>query len=146
MINITYEENFEYVIAGKSHTGRISDSEMKGLFNEMRSYVVEEKYSGPLVMVWPRERNLKRDSLEVFVGIQLQPGETPPASLDTTSIEMNGLVRAAIRRHTIVMPSPLRIIDRIEDYAENNNYRLQDLVIDKYFSDSIVYTEIPIKK
>ena len=43
------------------------------------------------------------------------------------------------------MPSPSMIINEIKEYADNQQYKIQELVIDKYLSDTVVYTEIPLK-
>jgi hypothetical protein len=58
---------------------------------------------------------------------------------------MSGVIRAAIKKHSSVMPNPLVIIDQIKKYAEEHQYKLQNLVIDKYLSDTLVYTEIPLE-
>jgi hypothetical protein len=142
---ITYEPITEYVIAGKRFEGKISDPAMEDLFSEMRLLKQEKGYNGPLVMIWYSEVKKRNDSVKVFIGIEVLPGEIAPEHLATTKIQMNGIIRAKINAHASVMPGPAKVLKRIRIYADKNNYELQDIIIDKYPEESVVFTEVPIK-
>ena len=142
---LSYESVKEYVIAGRFFNGNTSDPKLEDLFNEMRSVKDREKVVGPLVMVWYEVPESSKDSVQLFVGLEILPDDRFPDHLDSVHLEMNGLIRANIRKHASVMPSPSLIINEIKKYADNQQYKLQDLVIDKYLSDTVVYTEIPLK-
>ncbi len=142
---LSFEPIREYVLAGSFFNGNTSDPKLEALFNEMRSVRDREKVSGPLVIVWYEVPESSKDSIQIFVGLEIRPDDHFPDDLDSVHLEMNGLVRATLRKHASVMPSPLMIIDEIKEYAENQQYKLQNLVIDKYLSDTVVYTEIPLK-
>jgi hypothetical protein len=118
---------------------------MEKLFVEMRTLKVEGRYKGPVVMIWYWEPQDKEDTVNVLIGLEIMPGEPVPEHFDTERIEMNGVVRATIVGHSSVMPSPAKVIEKIKRFASENNYKLQDLIIDKYLSDSVVFTEIPVK-
>jgi hypothetical protein len=142
---LSYEPVKEYIMAGRFFNGNTSNPELEELFNEMRSVKDREKVDGSLVMVWYEVPESSKDSVQLFVGLEILPDDHFPGHLDSVHFEMNGLVRATIRKHASVMPSPSMIINEIKEYADNQQYNLQELVIDKYLSDTVVYTEIPLK-
>lgn len=142
---LSYEPVREYNFSGNFFHGKTSDPLLEELFSEMRSVKNNENLSGPLVMVWYEVPQSSKDSIQLFVGLEIKPDEHFPDGLDSLHLEMSGVVRAAIKKHTSVMPSPLLIIDQIKEYAEEEQYELQNLVIDKYLSDTLVYTEIPLQ-
>ena len=142
---ITFEPVKEYVLSGKNFQGKITDKRLGGLFNEMRNFKIGNRYGGALVMVWYSEPQNRKDSADVFIGIEILPGESLPERYDRLEIPMNGLVRATIRGHASVIPSPSTVVEKIKDFAWENSYLLQDVLIDKYLSDSVIYTEIPVK-
>ena len=134
-----------YLLAGNFFNGRTSDPELEELFNDMRNVKNNENINGPLVIVWYEVPDSSKDSIQLFVGIEILHEDHFPGHLDSLHLEMNGVVRASIKKHAMVMPSPSVIIDEIKEYADNQYYKLQNLVIDKYLSDTVVYTEIPLK-
>lgn len=143
---ITYEPINEYVIGGKSFMGKMSDPTIESLFLEMKTLKLETNHKGPLVMIWYNEAKNKTDTVEIIIGIEIIPGERIPDHLETIRIGMNGLVRAKIAGHSSVLPSPSDVTHKIRAFAEENNYTLQEILIDKYIEESIVFTEIPVKK
>jgi predicted transcriptional regulator YdeE len=142
---ITYESINEYIIGGKSYFGKVSDPAIESLFLEMKALKLEKNQKGPLVMVWFNEAKSKNDSVKIIIGLEMMPGEHIPDHLETIRIEMNGLVRAKIEGHASVLPSPSDVSHKIRAFADKYNYELQNLLIDKYLEESVVYTEIPVK-
>jgi hypothetical protein len=143
---ISYEYQQEYIIVGKAFKGKIADPAVEQLYTQMRDLKIAGSYEGPLVMVWDEEPDSEKDSVNVFIGIEI-PRETSFADhLEIRKIKMNGLIRATIQGHASVMPNPSKVLEMLRSYANAHDYELQDLVIDKYLSDSVVYTEIPVKK
>ena len=134
-----------YLLAGNFFNGRTSDPKLEELFNDMRNVKNNENINGPLVIVWYEVPDSSKDSIQLFVGLEIIQEDHFPDHLDSLYLEMNGLVRASIKKHAMVMPSPSVIIDEIKEYADNQQYELQNLVIDKYLSDTLVYTETPLK-
>ena len=142
---ITHEPVQEYTFAGKKYKGKASDPAMEQLFSEMKGIKKDNQFEGPLVMVWHREAASKDDAVEVLIGIEILPGEIVPGLLETSILQMNGVIRAKISAHTSVMPNPKSVLKKIRHFAEKNGYVLQDIVIDKYPEESVVYTEIPVR-
>jgi hypothetical protein len=142
---ITYKPVKEYVIAGKKFAGKTTDPAMEDLYTEMKLLKQNESFKGALVLVWYQEAKKKDDPVEVIIGIEILPGDILPDHLDTTRIKMNGVVRAKMNAHASVMPAPSKVLKKIRKYAENNSYLLQDIVIDRYPEESVIYTEVPIK-
>ena len=142
---ISFEPVKEYIFAGSSFHGKTRDPELEELFEKMRSVKQKDNINGPLVMVWYDIPESSRDSIQLFVGLEIIGDDPFPHHLDSLHLEMGGVIRATIRKHASVMPKPSDIIDEIKEYADNQQYTLQNLVIDKYLSDTAVYTEIPLK-
>jgi len=142
---LSFEPVKEYNFSGNFFYGKTSDPLLEELFSEMRSVKKSENLSGPLVMVWYEVPESSKDSIQLFVGLEIMPDDHFPDDLDSLHLEMSGIIRAAIKKHSSVMPNPLVIIDQIKKYAEEHQYKLQNLVIDKYLSDTLVYTEIPLE-
>ena len=142
---ISYEPVMEYIIAGKRFEGKTSDPAMEGLFTEMKLLKDEKRYKGPIVVIWYKEAKKKNDPVKVFIGIEVLPHEVAPEHLMTTTMQMNGIIRAKINAHASVMPSPAKVLKKIRMYAEENDYELQDIFFDKYPEESVVFTEVPIK-
>lgn len=142
---LSFEPVKEYNFSGNFFYGKTSDPLLEELFSEMRSVKNSENLSGPLVMVWYEVPESSKDSIQLFVGLEIMPDDHFPDDLDSLHLEMSGIIRAAIKKHSSVMPNPLVIIDQIKKYAEEHQYKLQNLVIDKYLSDTLVYTEIPLE-
>ena len=142
---LSYNPVREYNFSGNFYYGKTSDPLLEELFDEMRSVKYNENLSGPLVMVWYEVPESSKDSIKLFVGLEIMPDDHFPKDFDSLHLEMNGVIRASIKKHASVMPSPLVIIDQINEYAEEQQYKLQNLVIDKYLSDTLVYTEIPLE-
>ena len=122
-----------------------ADPAIEEIFTEMKQLKHDHQYKGPLVMVWYKEAKKEDDLMEVFIGLEVLSGENIPVHLETTHIQMNGLIRAKINAHASVMPSPTKVLTKMRAFAVENDYTLQDIFIDKYPEESVVYTEIPIK-
>lgn len=143
---LSYEPVEVYRMTGKNYSGRLDDPQVEILFNEMKAMKSDRGYQGPLVMVWFMEPEVQKDSVGLFIGIELLPGDAPPEELDLIEIEMDGLIRATLSGHPSVLPAPSSVTEKIRAYAQEHQYPLQDLVIDKYPSDSLVFTEMPVRK
>lgn len=142
---ITYEPVEQYTFAGKRYSGVLRDQAFEDLLSEIRNIKIENDYGGALALIWSEESENEDDAVDVFIGIQVLAGDTLSFPLELVNMEMDGLVRAALKGHASVLPSASSVVSKLRDFARERQYTLQDLVIDKYLSDSVVYTEIPVK-
>jgi len=142
---ISYESINAYLFAGRHFQGPTEDPAVEHIFNEMKTIRSEQDIQGALTMIWLDESTDVQDTVDVFIGIEMQEDDDFPAYLDSLQIAMHGLIRARIEGHSSVLPTPESVIHSLREYASENKYELQDYVIDKYLSDTLIYTEIPVK-
>ena len=142
---ITYEPMKQYNFVGKRYLGSLEGQAFETLFAEMKDIKLNNGFAGALTLLWNGEPDSEADSVEVFVGIELLAGDDLPVQLDHLRLEMDGLIRATLSGHASVLPSPSSVVRKIRDFAAEHQYHLQDIVIDRYLSDSVVHTEIPVK-
>ena len=83
--------------------------------------------------------------VKAFVGLIWNDSIAVPESFDIKEIAMKGLVRAELKGHAFVVPNPNKVINKIRKFAESKDLTLNNIVIDRYPEESIIYTEIPVK-
>jgi hypothetical protein len=65
--------------------------------------------------------------------------------METRKIIMNGVVRATLESHVLVIPKPAKIARQIRSWAEEHDLQLQDVLLEIYPEESVIHAEIPVK-
>lgn len=142
---ITYVNIHEYRLAGSYYEGSLKNDRWEQLFQKTRKYVTGGLLKGPLVILWYNHPKEDTDEARAFIGVELHDGEEIPEGLEVREIKMDGVVRATIRAHALVMAKPEDIEEKIRDFARNKDLVLQNIMIDKYPEESLVISEIPVQ-
>jgi len=135
----------KYIFAGKMYEGNIKDKEWEELYLNIRS-LKENKYPfSSLAIIWYNSPEDEEGEVKAFVGLIWNDSIAVPESFDIKEIAMKGLVRAELKGHAFVVPNPNKVINKIRKFAESKDLTLNNIVIDRYPEESIIYTEIPVK-
>lgn len=143
--DISIKSISKYQIAGKMYEGKISDRQWEELFHEVRSIKEKLETLSPMAIIWYNSPEEEKGAVKAFVGFMSDDSMSIPDGYEIKLIEMQGLIRAEIKGHAVVMPSPKKIVEKIHLYAKTRDIILRNEVIDWYPEESIIYTEIPIE-
>jgi hypothetical protein len=136
----------EYHVAGIYYEGKITGSKWESLFYRMRDLVESDRITGTLTIVWYNQPEKEEGFARAFIGIQFEGNPDIPSGLEVRTLQMAGVIRATMKSHVSVMPSPQKVSRLIREWAARHGYELQDILIEMYPEESAVYSEIPVEK
>ncbi len=142
---ITLVEVRQYRVLGSYYEGRLSNVRWEDLFVTTRDLLGEGKVKGDLTIIWYNEPEEEQGFAKAFIGIRVDDTGFADPQLELREIKMNGLIRAELEAHNLVMPRPQKVIQAIRKYAREQHISLQDIVIERYPEESLIVTEIPIR-
>lgn len=142
---ISYVDVNSYRVAGTYYEGRLSDKAWEDLFYKTRQYIEKGILDGDMAIIWYNEPEKEEGNVKAFVGVIVGKEKKINLDLEIRELKMNGLIRARIDAHSLVMPSPKKINERLLAFASEFSYIPQDVRIEKYPEESLVVAEIPLK-
>lgn len=128
-------------LAGRTFRGAPLDKGLEQAFRSIESLksLHPGSYLHTLYYVEPAG---KRDTLEVFVGINLPFGAPEMESKKFTETRY---ILAQVSSNKWVMPGPNTIKEKIQDYADANNLTLSGYYIDKIIGETEVHVIAPLR-
>ena len=84
-----------------------------------------------------------------MIGVLFPASEVPatfPQDLSAKELPGTKWVRAKLTNHVAVMPSPKKVREQLQEYAQAEGLPLEILSIEKYYSDRHLEIEIPVKE
>ena len=128
-------------LAGKTFKGTPLDKGLEQAFRSIES--LKSLHPGSFLhTLYYVEPAGKRDTLEVFVGINLPFGAPEMESKKFTETRY---ILAQVSSNKWVMPGPNTIKEKIQDYAEANNLTLSGYYIDKIIGETEVHVIAPLR-
>jgi hypothetical protein len=86
----------------------------------------------------------KRDTMHVYVGVEKASIRNSVSEMTEKQISCSQAVLAKISVHRFVMPSPIRIKEKIKEFAAREGVVLQEIFVDKILDDSNVEVWAPV--
>ena len=140
--HIEERENIELV--GLTYRGTPLGGEIEETFLQIHQLIA--KYpEARLHTLYEIEPAGKRDTLEVFLGVENLGVITPRDGLEEKSILCSKVIVANIEAHRLVMPVPDVVKRKIEAYAEKMGVVTQGVYIDVILNERHVKVIAPIK-
>ena len=128
-------------LAGKTFKGTPLDKGLEQAFRSIES--LKSLHPGSFLhTLYYVEPAGKRDTLEVFVGINLPFGAPEMESKKFTETRY---ILAQVSSNKWVMPGPNTIKEKIQEYAEANNLTLSGYYIDKIIGETEVHVIAPLR-
>jgi hypothetical protein len=121
--------------------GRPQDEKLGESFRSVETFISESPGS-MLHTLYYEEPAGKRDTLRVFIGTD---AADLPIGFDQFEMPCNQVVVAEINAHRFVMPSPVKVKDKIMAFAEDNGLMLQYVFIDRIIGADRVQVWAPLK-
>ncbi len=148
-VKITRVENdqpWSLRIWGKQFQGTVQDPDWKKLFIQTRDFIVQGKFSGPVIVVYFKrpETTGNPGKVEAFIGARLSNDSLPPMDFRELKLEKKGVVRADLDMHPVVMPSADKVNRMIRHFADTCHLTLDSLMIEKYYRNNALAVEVPV--
>jgi hypothetical protein len=124
-------------LSGIHFRGTPLDESLKDAFIAIES-LCKESEEAILHTVYYVEPAGKRDTLEVFVGIESK-WNLNQEGLSTVEFDGSSAVVATIRAHRFVMPGPESVKSKIREFVKANQIDEPDLYIDQIVDSGLVY-------
>ncbi|WP_158859068.1 hypothetical protein [Lunatibacter salilacus] len=142
-IDISLVECTDLKLVGVEYKGTPQDEMLASSFRN----VEDTKLANPgsiLHTIYYIEPAGKSDTMHVFVGIQRAAVRGSVSAMTEKKVSCRRAVVAKISAHRFVMPSPLRIKEKMKEFASNEGLVLQDIFVDKLLDDSNVEVWAPV--
>ncbi|MDX5339055.1 MAG: hypothetical protein LPK25_08510 [Cyclobacteriaceae bacterium] len=140
-IQISLVEKSPETLSGKTYTGTPQDPKLGETFKEIET--LQSLNPGSKIhTIYYIEPAGKLDTMKVFVGIDLP---FPPSEMELLSFSEQRYILAKIQGSRWVMPSPEKIKEEIQTFAQSNELVLSGVFIDKIISGSEVQVIAPVK-
>lgn len=134
-------ENIE--LLGHTYRGTPQDDKLEETFLQIHQLIA--KYPGThLHTLYEIEPAGKRDTLEVFVGVENLGIIAPRDGLEERIIPCSKAIVANIEVHRLVMPVPDVVKRKIEEYAEEMGVATQGIYVDLIINERHVKVIAPI--
>ncbi len=132
-------------IWGKEFTGDMQDTIWKNMFVGIRNEIIEGQLKGPIMIIYYKkpDNSTHKGKIEAFIGAEAGDDIPPSGNLKERMINVNGVIRASLNMHPVLMPSPERVKKLISQFAKNNHLREDSIMIEKYFPDNTLQVEVP---
>lgn len=141
--HVEERENIELV--GLTYRGTPQGDEIGETFLQVHQLIAKYPETR-LHTLYEIEPAGKRDTLEVFVGIENLATITPRDGLEEKTILCSKVIVANIEAHRLVMPVPNVVKREIEAYAEKMGIVTQGIYIDVILNERHVKVIAPIKR
>ncbi|WP_194776401.1 hypothetical protein [Pararhodonellum marinum] len=142
---ISLEENGSMELYGIYFKGTPQDEALKETFDQVIGLV--QQTEGASLHTWYQvEPAGKRDTMEVFVGLDKYPAIIEGGALDTLSLSGDQCIVARIQTNPWVMPGPEKVKSKIEAFAQAEGKVLQGIFIDRIIGEDFVEVFAPVKK
>lgn len=142
-IDIALVECADLELVGVEFIGTPQDEMLAGSFRKVEG-VQNDNPGSVLHTIYYIEPAGKRDTMHVFVGVQKTSIVRPFSDLTQKEVACKRAVVAKISTHRFVMPSPLRIKRKIQEFASAEGLVLQEIFVDKLLDDSHVEVWAPV--
>ncbi len=128
-------------LAGKTFRGIPQDKKLGETFQSIETLL--SLHPGKKIhTIYLTEPAGKLDTMEVFVGLDLP---FAPADLESKTFSEQRFILATITGNQWVMPSPERVKEKIQLFAQEQNLILSGIFIDKILNDSTIQVIAPVK-
>ncbi|HSI74954.1 MAG TPA: hypothetical protein VK957_03630 [Lunatimonas sp.] len=142
-IDLALVECTDLELVGVEYKGTPQDEMLARSFRNVEDTKLENP-GALLHTIYYLEPAGKTDSMHVFVGIQRAAMRGSASTLTEKKVSCTRAVVAKISAHRFVMPSPLRIKERIQEFASSEGVVLQEIFVDKLLDDSNVEVWAPL--
>lgn len=135
-----------YLLIGKKYAGKRSKKDFKKLMDEVANLVKTNQLKGTFAVYHFINPDSEQDTLNSMVGVIV--GTSPQIPMQDFVIEQipsSEIVRATIKSHWLVAPNPTEVNKQIKDFAEKNHLLLSDKILEKYYEDKEIVTEVVIR-
>ena len=123
-------ENLEQIeLSGVHFRGTPVDESLKDVFLTIET-LIKESEGGKLHTIYYLEPTGKRDTMEVFVGIESKWINDQP-NLISVQFDGSSAIVAHIKANRIVMPGPEKVKNKIREFAKLNELEEPDLFVDQ---------------
>lgn len=143
-VSFSIEDREDIRLLGISYRGTPQDPVMVETFQEIEK-VISQYPQSRLHTIYYIEPAGKRDTLHVFVGVEYLEEIAGKSSFELKEIPCKKVIVAKIQSHKSVMPSPESVKQQINDFAENEGFVLQGVLVDKIISKSQVDVIAPLE-
>ena len=143
-IDIVLVECTDLELVGVEFIGTPQDEMLAGGFRKVEG-VQNDNPGSVLHTIYYVEPAGKRDTMHVFVGVQKTSILRSLPDFTQKKVSCGKAVVAKISAHRFVMPSPLRIKRKIQEFASDEGLVLQEIFVDKLLDDSHVEVWAPVK-
>lgn len=127
------------VLAGLEFRGTPGDEHLGQVFQEVTTF----RADAPLHTIYYVEPAGKRDTLHVFVGIEATEGV--PEEWIQKRVECKEAIKASLKMHQWVMPSPDKTKQRMIEFASSKGRSVEGIFIDKIIDRDRVEVWAPLK-
>ncbi|AFL82899.1 hypothetical protein Belba_0232 [Belliella baltica DSM 15883] len=133
-IEIESVTSFNLNLQGLTYRGTPQDDKLGQTFEQIGRLAKEKKI--PLYTIYSVEPAGKLDTMEVFVGVELE--EIIP-DLEVKSFQLDQVILAKINAHKFVMPGPNKVKSKMIDFSKTLSLKSPTTFIDKIISTNEVH-------
>lgn len=140
-IMVELVDNAPPTLAGKTFRGTPQDKKLGETFQYIES-LLPLNPGKKIHTIYYREPAGKLDTMEVFVGLDLQ---FAPTDLESKAFSESSYILATLKASKWVMPGPEKVKAKIEEFAKEKNLSLNGVFIDRIISEEEVQVMAPIR-
>jgi len=146
-VEVTVEDVNDYNMVGVRFKGFVDSDTLQEAFVEAREYVKNGRLEGVLTLIHYKDSTLKKDHVNVFVGVKLDKGTSDiPADYERMTIPARRAVRATIEAHNSVIPDSETVEERLLEKAKELNFELQDFTVEQYVNELVLLIDMPVRQ
>lgn len=134
----------EIELAGILYEGTPQDERLGESFKKIER-LIGQNPGKSLHTVYYVEPAGKLDTMKVFVGLEKKGIDDGSVGLEHLSFSCKESIVARLSAHRFVMPGPLTVKKKIQEYANENGLEIEGIFIDKIIDASHVEVVAPVK-
>ncbi len=136
-----------YTIAGKAFRGNATSDTLMQLFTATQELHKSGKLPGILAAVYYNSPDEANGRVNVWVGVLVRDSTAAlPKGYLFRSFPSTFVVRAEIKAHYMVAPTPDKVKSQLQDFATAERWKPGSYVLEQYLNEKEIIMEIPVTK
>ncbi|AHM60738.1 hypothetical protein D770_12410 [Flammeovirgaceae bacterium 311] len=137
-----------YTLVGKHYLGTLQHPSLQEILDEVGQRWERGELPGVLTVAVIQEPVTDKDTVEQFIGVLLPAAESLkqlPQGYEIMQVEAQKAIRVSLDAHSSVWPTPDKLRQKAEDYARENNIKIQPrMLLEKYYGPGRLEVELPL--
>ena len=145
-ITIGVTNHPERVVVGQPYQGRYGDLKLREIFVKTNQAIQAGALPTPLVIINRDTVMAEENQVDQLIGVlSTRPDTLSSPHYQADTLPAGRYLRAVVQAQPVAMPKPEAVNEQIRQYARENEWSLENTIIEFYVAYDTLWIEMPIQ-